>query len=299
VPDQDDTTSPTTAFLGLGNMGAPMAARLALVGRPLVWARRPEVAVAHSEAHGSKAVPFDEIFTAEVIVTCLPTSADVEDLCDLAGELLRAGTLWVDCTSGDPAASRELAQRLEEVGVAFVDAPVSGGVEGAELGTLTSMVGGSAEDFARARPVLEAFCRRLYHLGPVGAGHAMKSVNNALTALSYWATAEGIHALQGAGVDPALALDVINASSGRSTASEIHATRRLRGEESLFAIGLMAKDVRIAGSVAREHLVAAPVLALADQLYDLAARLVGPEKDFLEAWAVVEHFRSTAATALR
>lgn len=294
MPDHVDVPFPLTAFVGLGNMGAPMAARVASAGHAVVWARRPEVAVAHSEAHGSKAVPFDELFTAEVILTCLPTSADVQHLYDSVGDLLRPGTLWVDCTSGDPAASRVLAKRLEQVGVAFVDAPVSGGVEGAERGALTSMVGGAAEDVARARPVLETFSQELHHLGPVGAGHATKAVNNALTALAYWATAEGILALQGAGVDPELALDVINASSGRSTASEMHATRRLRGEKSRFALGLMAKDVRTAGSVAREHLMAAPVLALTDHLYDLAARLVGPEQDFLEAWAVVEQARSTA-----
>lgn len=143
-----------------------MAARAASAGHLLVWARRHGVAIAHAEKHGSNAVTFEEVFTAEVIVTCLPTSVEFDDFYESAGDLLRSGTLCVDSTSGAPAASRSLAQRMEGAGVSFVDAPVSGGVEGAGRGTLTGMVGGTTEDFERARPVLEAFSERLYHLGP-------------------------------------------------------------------------------------------------------------------------------------
>src|SRR5207253_9670693 len=130
----------------------------------------------------------------------------------LAG--LRPGALLLDCTSGDPATSRRIAARLAERHVAFADAPVSGGTNGAEAGTLTVMVGAEPAVFERARPVLEAFGQRITHVGPVGAGDALKAVNNALLAANILAVGEGLVALVKAGVAPRIALDVLNASSG-------------------------------------------------------------------------------------
>ena len=132
---------------------------------------------------------------------------------------IAGGATLVDCTSGDPATSRRIAARLAEHGVDFLDAPVSGGVSGAEKGTLTVMVGGDAAVLERVRPVLEAFGKKIVHCGDVGAGDAVKAVNNALLAVHIWSTAEGLAALAKAGVEAEVALDVINASSGRSNAS--------------------------------------------------------------------------------
>ena len=173
---------------------------------------------------GPPASPREIASRVDVVITCLPTSREVEGLLDgpdglLAG--LRPGTLFLDCTSGDPATSRRIAARLAERGVAFADAPVSGGTNGAEAGTLTMMVGADAGTFARARPVLEAFGSRIEHVGPVGAGHAMKAVNNALLAVNILAVGEGLAALVKAGVAPGVAVEVLNASSGRSFVSEI------------------------------------------------------------------------------
>src|SRR5690606_14360457 len=131
-----------------------------------------------------------------------------------------AGAVLVDCTSGDPASSRRLAERLAARGIGFLDAPVSGGTNGAEAGTLTIMVGGDGEALERARPVLETFGSRIEHIGPVGSGHALKAVNNGLLAVHIRAFAEGFAALVKAGVPAGKAVEVLNASSGSSFLSQ-------------------------------------------------------------------------------
>jgi 3-hydroxyisobutyrate dehydrogenase len=190
-----------------------------------------------------------------VVITCLPTSREVEALLDGAGHgpdlsagllaRMAPGAVLVDCTSGDPATSRRIADRLAERGVGFLDAPVSGGTAGAERGALTVMCGGDAETFARVRPVLTAFGQKIVHCGPVGAGHAVKAVNNVLLAANLWSTAEGLVALRRSGVDPAVALDVINSSSGRSNASENLFPERVltRAFPRTFRLALLDKDV--------------------------------------------------------
>src|SRR4051812_2932564 len=219
-------------FLGLGAIGTPMAAHLARRGPLTGWNRTVARAAEFASRHGASvaATPREAAAVAEVVVTCLGNSADVAGLLGgpdglLAG--LRSGTLFLDCTSGDPATSRRIAERLAAQGVAFADAPVSGGTNGAEAGALTVMVGADAATFARARPVLEAFGRRIEHVGPVGAGDALKAVNNAFLALNILAAGEGLAALVKAGVAPRTALDVLNASSGRSFVSEVLVPERV------------------------------------------------------------------------
>jgi 3-hydroxyisobutyrate dehydrogenase len=144
-----------------------------------------------------------------VVITCLPTSREVELLLDgpdglLAG--LRHGALFLDCTSGDPATSRRIASLLADRSIAFADAPVSGGTNGAEAGTLTVMVGGEEGVFRRALPILSAFGKRIEHMGPVGAGHAMKAINNALLAVNYSPSAKAWRPWSRLGFRPGLPL---------------------------------------------------------------------------------------------
>jgi 3-hydroxyisobutyrate dehydrogenase len=176
--------------------------------------------------------------------------------------------------------------------VGFVDAPVSGGVVGAERGALTVMVGGDAALVDRARPVLAAFGQKIVHCGPVGTGDALKAVNNALLATALWATAEGLAALERAGVRADVALDVINASSGRSNASENLFPDRVltRAFPRTFRLALLDKDVGIAAGVAREQRVTAPLLQLTAELFRLAHAELGPEADHVEAARVVERW---------
>lgn len=283
------------AFLGLGAIGAPMAVHLARSHELVVWNRTAARAVAFARDHGARAAatPREAVEGAEVVLTCLPTSADVAALLDGADGLLAGlarGALFLDCTSGDPAACRRLAARLAERGVAFADAPVSGGTNGAASGTLTVMVGATPEVFVRARPVLEAFGRRIEHLGPVGAGSALKAVNNALLAVNILAVGEGMAALVKAGVPARKAIEVLNASSGRSFVSEVLVPERvLTGLwPRTFRLALLDKDVGIAVGLLEEVGVAGPVLQLAGQLLHQAWAALGEEADYLEVIRLTE-----------
>jgi 3-hydroxyisobutyrate dehydrogenase len=284
------------AFLGLGAIGRPMAHRVAAAGFDLtVWNRTAERARAFAAETRARAAatPADAVRGAEVVVACLPTSRDVAALLDGPDGLLTGlahGALFVDCTSGDPATSTHIAGRLAGHGVAFLDAPVSGGTSGAERGTLTVMVGGDAAALERARPVLSAFGKKIVHCGGVGAGDAVKAMNNAMLAIHVWSTGECLAALSRLGVDPRVALDVINASSGRSNTSENLFPERVlsRTFPRTFRLALLDKDIGIAAQVAREQQVASPVLQLTAELFRLAHVELGEEADHVEAVKVIE-----------
>ncbi|HJP57364.1 MAG TPA: NAD(P)-dependent oxidoreductase [Gemmatimonadales bacterium] len=288
------------AFLGLGAIGAPMAAHLARDHELTVWNRTVQRAREFAVRHGGRVAttPREAVASAEAILTCLPTSAEVAQLLEgpdgiLAGAL--RGSLFLDCTSGDPATSRAIARRLAEYGIAFADAPVSGGTNGAEAGTLTVMVGGDADVFERARPVLACFGKRIVHLGPVGAGDAMKAVNNALLGANIQAVGEGLAALAKAGVDPRLAVETLNASSGRSFVSEALVPERVLSGSwpRTFRLALLDKDVGIALGVARETGVDTPVLGAARDALHRARTLLGEDADYLEAIRLIEQESGT------
>jgi 3-hydroxyisobutyrate dehydrogenase len=282
------------AFIGLGDIGRPMAGHLSTRFELSVWNRTAERAEAfvqlRSAVTASSAA--EAAADAQVLVTCLPTSAEVEEVlfqAGAAGKLDRAA-LVIDCTSGDPATSRSIAARLLENEIGFVDAPVSGGVVGAEAGKLTVMCGGTDSDVQRAKPVLEAFASKIVHCGGVGAGHAVKAANQALLAVHIWATGEVLATMAKAGVDPALALEVINASSGRSNASQNLIPERVLTREfpRTFRLALLEKDVRIALELARETGTAAPFTELAAGLLASALVELGEEADHVEAVRVIE-----------
>jgi 3-hydroxyisobutyrate dehydrogenase len=286
------------AFLGLGAIGRPMAKRIADAGHALaVWNRTDSRARDFAAETGARhaATPADAARDADVVITCVPNSPEVEALVTRPDGLLagmKPSAVLVDCTSGEPAASRRIAARLAERGFGFLDAPVSGGTIGAERGTLTVMVGGPAATLDRVRPVLESFGQKIVHCGDVGAGDALKAVNNALLAIGVWATGEGLLALVKAGVKPDIALDVINASSGRSNASMNLFPERVlsRAFPRTFKLALLDKDIGIAASVAREQHVPSPVLQLTADLFALAHRELGDDADHVEAVKLLEHW---------
>jgi 3-hydroxyisobutyrate dehydrogenase len=283
------------SFLGLGAIGAPMAVHLAKHGPLRVWNRTAAKAAEFATTHGAThaRTPAEAARGAAIVITCFPVSADVEALLDgpdglLAG--LGKGAALVDCTSGDPATSRRIHARLAEHGVDFIDAPVSGGVAGAEAGTLTLMVGGDSAVLERVRPVLEVFGKKIVHCGPIGSGDAVKAVNNALLALHIWSAGEGLLALRKAGVDPAVALDVINTSSGRSNASMNLFPERVltRAFPRTFRLALLDKDVGIAAQVAREQKVPSPLIQLTAELFAGAHAAMGEEADHVEVVKWIE-----------
>lgn len=291
------------AFLGLGAIGTPMARHVAATFSLTVWNRSAEKAMAFASAHGATAAatPSAAAAGADVVITCLPTSREVEALLDGPDGLLGGmadGTLLIDCTSGDPASSRRIAARLAERDIAFLDAPVSGGVSGAEGGVLTVMCGGDEATFGRARPVLDAFGRKVVLVGPVGAGHALKAVNNALLAVHIWSLAEGLAALTKAGVKPSAALDVINASSGRSNTSENLVPQRVvtRAFPRTFKLALLEKDVAIAAEFLREQRIPSAVIQQVTELFRLARLALGEEADHVEATRLIEQWSDVVIT---
>jgi len=290
------------AFLGLGAIGRPMAARLAAASdiELVVWNRTAERArtfvAEHPARHATS--PADAARGADVVITCLPTSREVETLLDGAAGILAGlpnDALFIDCTSGDPATSRRIAARLAERSVGFMDAPVSGGVSGAQQGTLTVMCGADEATFERARPVVEAFGKKIVRCGPVGAGDAVKAVNQALLGVHIWALSEGLVALSKAGISPKLALDVINASSGRSNVSQNLFTERVitRAFPRTFKLALMEKDVTIAAEFYRENRVPSPLTQSAADLPRVARRALGEEADHVETVKLLEEWAAS------
>lgn len=283
------------AWLGLGAMGGPMAANLAARYETLVWNRTAAVAEDHAARHDTTAVDLEEIAAADVILSCLPTTVEVAAVAGRLADHLRDGTIWIDHTSGDPSASRELAQRLAAHGVTYLDAPVSGGTDGAHAGTLTVMVGGDGETLERVREVLDVVGALVVHVGPVGAGHAVKAVNNTLLAVNLWTAAEGLAGLVRAGVDAHRALQVINASSGRSNATENLFPDRVLTREfpATFALALLLKDVRLGVDVLDDAAVPAPVLRQVAALLPIAVDELGPDVDHTALVQLVERWSGT------
>ena len=284
------------AFLGLGDIGALMAAHLARDPFDLVvWNRTAFKAERFVREHRARAAatPADAVSDADVVITCLPSSVEVEAL--LHGESgmlesLRKGAVLIDCTSGDPPTSRSIAAELGGRGIHFIDAPVSGGTTAAKAGTLTVMWGGEQSVFERVRPVMEAFGKKIVHAGPVGSGDALKAVNNALLAVHILSAAEGLAVLVKAGVDPKVALEVINASSGRSNTSENLIPQRVltRAFPRTFRLALLEKDIGIAAVLAADLDAKTPLMALTAKRFHEAREMLGENADHVEAVKMVE-----------
>ena len=288
-------------FIGLGAIGRPIAKRLAEQHRLTVWNRTVESAQAFADETGATvaASPREVGTGAEVVFTCLPNSPEVEAVLEGGGggtngdglaDGLEPGALVIDLTSGIPSSSKRIAEDLAAKQVAYLDAPVSGGTSGAEAGTLTVMVGGSEEAFTRALPILQVFGKRIEHVGPVGAGHALKAVHNSLIALHLFGLGEALTALAKAGVAPRKALDVINASNGRSFVSERLIPERVLTREwpRTFRLALLDKDVGIARDLMADVGVEAPVLGLVSELLHQAALTLGDEADHVEVLRIHE-----------
>src|SRR5712692_9656081 len=283
-------------FIGLGAMGFPMARHLAKEHHVIVWNRTREKAERHAREHGTKlAADITECAEADVIITMLPTSREVDEIVARLMPVLRHGTLWIDATSGDPNVSRETAKRLASKGVGFVDAPVTGATVGAENATLTIMCVGSAEDFARAEPVLRICGKTIIHVGPIGAGHAIKVLTNSIMGATVWITSECLLLAKQYGIDMKTAFAVTNAGSGRSNASEnLLPMRLLEGKWPLvFKLAHHDKDIRIAASIAHQQHASTPMLALTQQLFSASLHQLGDQADYVEVAKIVAKMNGT------
>jgi 3-hydroxyisobutyrate dehydrogenase len=282
-----DADSYKVAFLGLGIMGAPMAANLRRAGHELtLWNRTAERAKRFAAEHGATVArsPREAVQSAETVITMLPDSPEVEQVLlgpEGAASDPPEGLLAIDMSTIAPTASRALAERLTERGVAFLDAPVTGSRPKAEDGTLTIMVGGEASDFDRARPLFEAMGELVVHMGPHGHGSMTKLINNTLAAINAAGLAEGLTLAQAAGLDLERALQVVRSGSGNSTMLELKAEPMIEGDfEPLFKLEHMLKDVRHCLSEARALGIDMKVGAAAESLYAAAAESGLGGKDF-------------------
>ena len=291
----------TIGFVGLGNMGAPMAHRLLEAGHPLVvHDARPAAAEAlRARGAGWADSPAAVAAATRTIITIVPSSREVRLVFEGERGLLSAlapDSLCLEMTTADPSATRELAPKVEARGAHLIDAPVSGGVKGATEGTLAIMVGGPAALVERARPVLERMGNNVFHAGPIGSGHAIKLVNNMCSAGILALTIEAVAVAAKAGVDPTRAVDIIQASSGRSNASDYKFPRFILngGFDAGFAIRLMLKDVDGYARLAQEGGVPSLVGRAASEIYRMAVARGMGELDhtavakLIEEWAGIE-----------
>ena len=245
-------------FLGLGRMGSPMARNIAGAGHELIVFNRTGEKMTPFVAEGATAAdsPVDLARRCELLALCVALPADVRDVFErpdgiLAG--LSDDQLVVDFSTIDPATSRAMAARCVERGAAYLDAPVSGGVSGAEQGSLTVMVGGPVEALERARLVLEAVGKNIQHVGPVGAGSTVKLINQMLVGVNLAGVVEALVLGTKAGLDPAHLYEIVRTSSGNSNSLNGAAPRILeRNFEPGFALDLLFKDVNLAAGIAQD-----------------------------------------------
>jgi len=291
----------TIGFIGLGNMGAPMAGRLQDAGYALVVHDARAAAAAAFVARGARAVdtPAAVASAARTIITIVPSSREVRAVFEGPQGLLSSlasGALCIEMTTADPSATRELVPKVEARGAHLIDAPVSGGVRGATEGTLAIMVGGPEALLDRARPILERMGRNVFHAGPIGSGHAIKLVNNVCSGGILALTIEAVAVAAKAGLDPQRAVEIIQASSGRSNASDYKFPKFiLNGAfDAGFAIRLMLKDVDGYARLAQESGVPSLMGRAVTEIYRMAVARGMGELDhtavarLIEEWAGIE-----------
>ncbi len=276
-------------------MGQPMAANLAREGFA--------VRSFDLKGNGSCKSIREAAEGADVLITMLPDGEAVREAVLEALPSLRNGAVVVDMSSSDPASTRALAPALQPKSIEMLDAPVSGAVAKAKDGTLTIMVGGDREVFEKCTPILRAMGKDLFHVGPLGAGHAVKALNNYLGAAGTLAGFEALLVARALGLDPRAMLEAINASTGRNSATERKIPEQvLTGAfASGFKLALMAKDVDIAAGLARDLGVEAPLLKETLRLWRAAQKRLRAQADHTEIFHFLERLKtpSRAGSARR
>ncbi|MEW6269791.1 MAG: NAD(P)-dependent oxidoreductase [Thermodesulfobacteriota bacterium] len=287
------------AFLGLGVMGYPMARHLAAAGHELaVFNRTRARAERWVTEHGGRVAtsPADAARGAELVFACVGNDDDVRSVTlgeDGALATTARGAVLVDHTTTSARLARELAAAAGTRGVAFLDAPVSGGQVGAENGALTVMVGGDADALERARPLIDCYARHVALLGPSGAGQLAKMVNQICLAGLIEGLAEGLHFARAAGLDPQAVVDVISQGAAQSWQMDHRHASMIEGRwQHGFAVDWMRKDLGFALAEARANGAHLPVTALVDQLYGEVQAMGGGRWDTSSLLARLERLRT-------
>lgn len=271
-------------FVGLGVMGVPMSGHLVDAGYTVtvfdVDPRRTDAVAADKPTVRVAASPVELGRESDIVITMLPDGGVVRDVMIGADGViggLEAGSLLIDTSSSQPWITLQTGDALAAAGVAMVDAPVSGARWGAERAELVFMVGGSPDDVARAQPLFDLLGRGAYHLGPLGSGHMMKSINNSVTAMTFQATLEGLVLGVASGLDPSVMNDVFNESTAGSWITENHIGQRIlsRTFDDPFRLALMLKDVEIAAGLAERAQIELPMTTLCAHSYRDADQTFG------------------------
>ena len=279
-------------FVGIGNMGGPMAANVAKAGHEVV-AYDTDAArlAAWAEEAGARSGTLAEIGAQDIVVLMLPTGAIVRSVVlDADGGALAAalkpGAIVVDMSSSEPIGTQELGAELKTRGAVLVDAPVSGGVARAKTGTLAIMIGGDDPDaITKVKPMLGTMGDRLFETGPLGSGHAMKALNNFVAATSFASTAEAMLIGKRFGLDLTMMVEIMNVSTGRNFHTDVVMKDHVIGEKygTGFAVGLLAKDVKIAADLGRAMKVEAPLSELVGRRWAEARDALGSDSDNTKA----------------
>jgi 3-hydroxyisobutyrate dehydrogenase len=302
----------TIGFVGIGAMGTPMAGHLARAGYSLVIydldaGRTTSFAAAHS---CRVAASLDELGRAsDIVITMLPDGHIVRRvLCgardsfrDCVAGAMKRGTIVIDMSSSSPVGTRALAPLLQARGIQLMDAPVSGGVKRAVSAELAIMAGGDGGLLEACRPILEKMGKQIFHAGPLGAGHAIKALNNYVSAAGLVAACEAALAAQRFRIDPGVLVDILNASSGmnNTTVNKMKQFMLSGTWNAGFSTALMAKDLRMALEIARATGTAAPLAAPCVALWDDMERALGPKSDHTEMLRFLEDLRDNKRRAKR
>lgn len=292
----------TIAFIGLGNMGGPMAENLLRAGHAVtVFDLMPAACEALAQAGASVAGNAKEACeNAEYVVSMLPAGKHVRELYTGADGLfnhLATGTTVLDCSTIDAATAREVGEAAAQKNIGFMDSPVSGGVAAAAAGTLAFMCGGDAQTFEKAKAVLSAMGKNLFHAGPAGAGQVAKGCNNMLLAIHMIGTCEALEMGARNGLDPSVLSEIMLASSGRNWSLEVYNPYPDVMENAPasndykpgFMVDLMVKDLGLAGEIAKQSDFDNPMGSLARQLFEAHQQAGNGQRDFS---SVLEYLRT-------
>lgn len=277
-------------FIGVGKMGRYMAENLLDSGYELtVYDTKSEAAKPLSERGAVVAASIQELgMQHEVVITMVPNSSIVESVVLGDGGLLhsmKTGGTIIDMSSSYVLSTKELAQKGRASGITLIDAPVSGGVKGAKEGSLTIMVGADKEeDFLKALPILRVMGKKVNHVGSTGSGHALKAINNYLSATSLYATTEAMMLIKKLGIDQKVALEIINSSSGQSFSTHYKFPSFIlpRSFNSGFSLDLLLKDVGMVTNIAKDMKVPVLLASLVEQIYEGASISGNLEQDHTE-----------------
>lgn len=289
----------TVGFIGVGNMGNPMAGNVLKASFPMtVFDLNPKAMENLIAAGAKRAGSAQEVVdNAEIVLTSLPASPDVEATYLEPGGLVdraKRGTILIDLSSVLPSTPRKIEPRAKARGVHFLEAPVSGGVSGARAATLAIMVGGEAEPLERAKPVLRAIGPNIFHVGPVGAGNIVKAINNMMACVNGLAMMEGLAVGVKAGLDPMTVYEVVKASSGGSKALE-RIPRALipRDFEPGFKVALMNKDLETFNTIAKDLHVPVSFANVAQRYEQMALAAGLGEQDTSVVMTIIERLSAT------